>query len=394
MNSNEWRGRLFVLSTDLAGGGAEAQAVNLAIRLKARGWGVEMASMVEAGPSPVPLVEAGIRMHCLHMRPGRPDPRVVPPLIAMLRRDRPHVVHTHMVHANLLARTIRHALPPHVLICTLHNVNMSGIHHDHGRVFEIMHRWTDPLADITTAICQCAADECVRVKAVPRHKMRVIPNGIDMNVFRPHAGARERIRRDLGVAEKFVWLAAGRLEAQKDYGNMLQAFAALSPEEREETILLISGTGSLERKLISLAEELRMGGQVRLLGRRSDMPDVLNAADAFVMSSVFEGSPLALLEAAATGLPIVATAVGGNPEIVLQGRTGFLCEPCNPLALSEQLRRMMRLPVAERRSMGAAGQALIGANHRIETVVDRWEDLYREVLSRRAGGSAPDRLTA
>lgn len=384
MSSNGWRGRLFVLSTDLVGGGAEAQAVSLATRLKSRGWEVEVASMVEAAPCPVPLIQAGIRMHCLHMRPGRPDPRVIPPLVAMLRRDRPHVIHTHMVHANLLARTIRRVLPAHALVCTLHNVNMSGIHRDHGRVFEVMHRWTDPLADVTTAICQRAVDECVRVKAVPRDKMRMIPNGIDLETFRPHADARERIRRDLGVSEEFVWLAAGRLEAQKDYGNMLRAFATLSPGERAGIVLLISGTGSLERQLHRLAEELRISDDVRFLGRRSDMPDLLNAADAFVMSSAFEGSPLALLEAGATGIPIVATAVGGNPEIVLQGRTGFLCEPHDPRALGEQMRRMMNLPGPERRHLGAAGLAHIAANHGIETVVDRWEDLYREVLSKKA----------
>ncbi|MGI8992323.1 MAG: glycosyltransferase [Bryobacteraceae bacterium] len=388
MISSEWRGRIFVLSTDLVGGGAEAQAVSLATGLKSRGWEVDIASMVEAAPCPVPLIRAGIEMQCLHMRPGRPDPRKLAPLIAMLRRHRPHIVHSHMAHANLAARALRRMLPARAIVCTLHNVNMSGIHRDHGRALEIMHRWTDSLADITTAICQCAVDECVRVKAAPPHKIRMIPNGIDMAVFRPDAAARERVRRSLGVEEKFVWLAAGRLEMQKDYGNMLRAFATLSESERAGTVLLISGTGSLERQMGALAEELRIAGDVRFLGRRADMPDVLNAADAFVMSSAFEGSPLALLEAAATGLPIVATAVGGIPEIVLEGRTGFLSGPGNPAALGEQMRRMMSLPGEERRSMGRAGQAHVEANHRIETVVDRWEDLYREVLSRRAFGRA------
>ncbi len=383
MIPNGWRGRIFILSTDLVGGGAEAQAVSLATGLKSRGWEVDIASMVEAAPCPIPLIQAGIEMRCLHMRPGRPDPRVLPSLIALLRRNRPHIVHSHMVHANLLARAIRRVLPAHALICTLHNVNMSGIHHDHGRVFEAMHRWTDPLADMTTAICQCAADQCVRAKAVPPHKIRVMPNGVDMSMFRPDPEARERVRRDLGVGEKFAWLAAGRFEFQKDYDNMLRAFATLSEDERAQTILLVSGTGSLERQTMGLAEELRIAGDVRFLGRRADMPDLLNAADAFVMSSAFEGSPMALLEAAATGIPIVATAVGGIPEIVVDGRTGFLSEPRNPPALGERMRLMMSLPGPERRAMGRAGKTHIEATHGIETVVDRWEDLYREILLRR-----------
>ena len=388
-NMNDWRGRIFVLSTDLVGGGAEAQAVSLAVELKSRGWQVDIASMVEATPCPAPLTQAGISMQCLHMPRGRPDFRVIPPLISKLRRERPHIIHSHLVHANLLARFMRHLLPVHALVCTLHNVNMSGVHHDYGRAFEMMHRWTDRLADMTTAICKCAAEQCVRAKAVPPHKMRVMPNGVDLATFRPNAEARAQVRRDLGADTKFVWLAAGRFEFQKDYDNMLRAFATLNEAERSQTTLLISGTGSLEQRTIRLAEELRIAGQVRFLGRRSDMPDVLNAADAFVMSSVFEGSPMALLEAGATGLPIVATAVGGNPEIVLDGRTGFLSEPKNPQALAGQMRRLMNLPGPQRLAMGLAGKAHVEAKHGLKNVVDRWEDLYREIVDRRRPQHAP-----
>ncbi len=388
MKMNDWRGRIFVLSTDLAGGGAEAQAVSLAVGLKSRGWQVDMASMVEA-PYPVQLMQAGIPMRCLHMPRGWPDFRVLSPLISKLRRERPHIIHSHLVHANLLARFIRRMLPVRALICTLHNVNMSGVHHDYGRAFEVMHRWTDRLADMTTAICQCAAEQCVRAKSVPAHKMRVMPNGVDLATFKTDDHARARVRRDLGVDGKFVWLAAGRLEFQKDYGNMLRAFASLSESEREQATLLISGTGSLEGQMTRLAEELRISGAVRFLGRRSDMPDVLNAADGFVMSSVFEGSPMALLEAGATGLPIVATAVGGNPEIVLDGRTGYLSEPQNPVALAGQMRRMMDLPRGQRVAMGLAGKAHVAAKHGLENVVDRWEDLYREIVDRRVREAGP-----
>ena len=106
------------------------------------------------------------------------------------------------------------------------------------------------------------------------------------------------------------------------------------------------------------------------------------------MSSVFEGSPMALLEAGATGLPIVATAVGGNPEIVLDGQTGFLSAPKNPQALAGQMRRMMNLPGQQRRVMGLAGKAHVEAKHGLKNVVDRWEDLYREIVDRRQGQPA------
>jgi len=106
----------------------------------------------------------------------------------------------------------------------------------------------------------------------------------------------------------------------------------------------------------------------------------MNATDAYVMSSIWEGMPLVLLEAQASGLPIVATDVGGNREVVIDGVTGFLVPPKDPEALAQAMLRLMELPKEKRQEMGEAARQHILANFSLDRVVDKWEALYRELL--------------
>lgn len=111
---------------------------------------------------------------------------------------------------------------------------------------------------------------------------------------------------------------------------------------------------------------------------RKDIPALMNAADAYVMSSSWEGMPLVLLEASSVGLPIVTTDVGGNREVVIDGKSGFLVPPKNSEALAQAMLKMMDLPEKLRKSMGQAGRKYIKENYSLEHVVDMWEELYIE----------------
>ena len=122
---------------------------------------------------------------------------------------------------------------------------------------------------------------------------------------------------------------------------------------------------------------------MRFLGVRDDVPALVSAADAYVMSSAWEGMPMVLLEAAAGGLPVVTTRVGGNHEAVLDGTTGFLAPARDSGTLASAMSRLMALPAAERREMGERGREHVRANHGLTRVVDRWEALYREVSVRK-----------
>lgn len=162
---------------------------------------------------------------------------------------------------------------------------------------------------------------------------------------------------------------------------MLRAFALLQ-RHHPYSVLLIAGDGSLRAQVESLIDQLGLRNSVRLLGVRTDIPALMNLADAYVMSSLWEGMPNVLLEASASELPIVATRVGGIPEIVQEGVTGLLTEPACAARLAATMQHLMRLSVAERRAMGQAGRAFVECHHALEEVISRWEQLYRQAIQK------------
>jgi glycosyltransferase involved in cell wall biosynthesis len=367
--------RILFLLTSLAYGGAETQVVRLAIRLKLRGWEVAVASLMPPKAYVEDLEAAGIPVFSLGIRRKLPDPRPVLRLVQIIRKWRPDIVHSHMVHANLLARIVRFLAPIPVLICSARSID------EGSRFREILYRLTDSLCDLTTQVSHAGLERYVRVGAVPRHKIRYIPNGVDTERFKPNLEDRLKFRKELGV-DGFVWLAVGRFDPPKDYPSMLQAFARVV-HKHSNTILLIAGDGPLRKTMENLARELGIEKRTKFLGIRQDIPQLMNAADAYVMSSSWEGMPNVLLEASATGLPIVATDVGGNREIVLDGVTGFLVPPRNPEALARTMLRIMDLSDEERKEMGKRARKHIEVKFNLDRVVDLWEILYYELLEKK-----------
>lgn len=360
------------LITALGLGGAETQVVRLASGLKARGWRVSAVTMVPKGHNAEALEKLGVPVVSLNMGRSLPDPRAVMALARYLRQEKPTVLHAHMVHANLLARAVRLFAPVPVVISTAHNVD------EGGRWRELAYRLTDPLSNLTTQVSEAGLERYVAIGATPASKIRFVPNGISTAEFRPDPAARQRLRDEMGSGSDFVWLAAGRLTEAKDYPNMLHAFTKVLATEKSST-LLIGGTGELLEPLKKLVADLSLSKRVRFLGLRKDMAGVMNAADGFVLSSVWEGLPMVLLEASASGLPMVATDVGGNREVVHGGETGFLVPPKDSAALAAAMSKLMGLPVAQRREMGAAARRFVQERYGLESVLSQWESIYREL---------------
>lgn len=374
--------RILFLSTSMGMGGADSQLLAAARELRARGHEVRIVSMTPLGPMGLQARTAGIPTESLEMREGVPDPRALVRLARLARSWRPDVVHSHMVHANLMARALRLAAPVPALISTIHNI------YEGGRLRMAAYRLTNALVDHMTIISQAAADRFVRERIVPERLLSVIPNGVDPALFEPGPPeARAALRQSLGLGREFAWLAVGRFEVAKDYPNMLRAFRTVH-ERHPDSVLLLVGRGSLQAETEGLARELGLDRAVRFLGVRSDVPRLVGAADGYVMSSAWEGMPMALLEAAAGGLPIVATRVGGNHEVVIEGESGFLVPAREDATLAGAMLRLMAFEEAERRRMGERGSEHVRANHGLSRVVDRWEALYREVLRRNGRASA------
>jgi len=360
--------RVTLLSTNLARGGAETQVAQLAAGLRRRDWDVSVVSMVTPTAFQRELADAGVAVFSLHMQPGVWNPLGYARLVGTLRALRPQILHGHMFHANMLARAARLFCPVPVVISTLHSAAESGRGSKEVRWRDRCYRLTDPLGDLTVAVAQAVAERHVSARAVPPSKVRVIPNGVDTDCFRPDSARWERVRRALGLGREFAWLAAGRLMWKKGYDTLLHAFARI-----QEGVLLIAGSGPQEEELRSLA-----GENVRFLGQRDDVADLMSACDGFVQSSVVEGLPVALLEAAASGLPCVATNAGGVGE----AGSAHIVPPGDPEALAAAMRRIMALPKEERRRIGLAARGQVVARFDQVIVLGMWEELYREMLAR------------
>ncbi len=292
---------------------------------------------------------------------------------SFLREFRPGLIHSHGFHANVLARLLKLSAPSATVVSTVHNV------YEGGWSRMLAYRLSDPLSRQTVAVSEAAASRFVRLKAVPSSKCLVIPNGIDTDEFAPNAERRKLMRAKLRAGNSFIWLAAARIVPAKDFPNLLRAFAQVYDAQPDARLWIAGDALSVEFDSVTdLAADLHLEASIRWLGLRRDMPTLLDAADAFVLSSAWEGMPLSVGEAMAMELPVVATDVGGVRELL--GDTGLLVPPKSPDALAAAMLRLMQSDQEELQARARAARQRIALMFSMEARAEQWEALYRTVL--------------
>jgi sugar transferase (PEP-CTERM/EpsH1 system associated) len=327
-----------------------------------------------ASPEARALLEPDVRVHELHRSPGR-NYRLVPRLASLLRAESVDVVHSHNWATFLYtALSSRLAGTPW------------RIHGEHGRETEappaglrrrLAERWLAGSFHHMTAVSRHIAEDLVDRWGVSRNRVTYVPNGVDLARFgtEPRRGA---LRRELGLPEGAAVLGSiGRFRPVKDYSTLVSAFAAVRTQA-PGTVLVIVGAADAEsaRGLERLRAELRLpGGSVLLLERRHDIPAFLSELDVYVNSSIYEGMSNTILEAMACRLPVVATSVGGNPDLVEDGVNGWLAPPRDPAALADRILRLLRDP-ARAAAMGAAGRRRIEERHSYAAMIGTYATLY------------------
>lgn len=360
--------------THLAYGGAETQVVELCRHVARLGWAPSVVSLMPPSGLTERLAEIGVPVSDLGISRGELTPRIVTGLRKEVARLRPTVLHSHTLPANFAARAVRPLTQVPVLVTSAHNIWEGGF------LRMLFYRMTDTLSDLTTNCSKAAVQRYVDIKAAPKDRIRYMPNGIDIDRFRPDEARRAATRRALGLGDSFTFLAVGRMTEQKDWPNLLAAATRmLGPGDR----LLIVGDGELREEVAAEVARRELGDRVQLLGTRTDIPDLMRAADAYVMSSAWEGLPIVLLEASAAGLPIVATRVGGNDQLVLPGTTGWLVEPRAPDALAAAMGEVKALPDATRTQLGEAARSHVARTYSMAAIAAQWVELYEELLERR-----------
>ncbi len=360
---------LFVVGNFVAGG-AERHLLELWSRIDRSRFAIEIAcfrregrflAAVEALGWPVRDLGVGRRLY------GPGGWRGLARLIGLTRRLRPHVVHGYLFGPNLLAVLAGRLCGVPAVVVAKRNLDAF----ENPRQAWLQRR-IHRAASHVTAVSEAVADGVVAM-GVPRARVTVIPNGVDAARFAAALPDREAFDSSRAPLVGSV----GCLAPRKDYGTLVEALALLAGRGvRFQAALVGEGPerGALEARLAALG----LAGRVRLLGERADVERLLAAMDVFVLSSREEGIPNALLEAMAAGRPSVATAVGGTPEILRDGETGWLVPPGAPGALAAALEEALTRP-EEARRRGAAAREAARTALGIEAMVRRHEAFYQRV---------------
>lgn len=354
-------------------GGQERMALDLASWQKRRGHRVLAVSLAPDGEGPLGELfrGAGIDARSVPKKTGV-DASLPVRLATLLGGEGVDIVHTHNPHAMIYgapAAGLARAKSVH----TKHGMNPDQTR----RLW--LRRTAATLVDAYVAVTPHLAKVAAERAECDPSRIHVVPNGIDVTRFKPDAEARARVRAELGIPQS-TWLVGtvGRLAPEKDQALLIRAMAPLLDERRQ---LVIVGDGP-ERAALEQARSATWRAEfIHLIGARSDVAPYLAAFDAFVLSSRTEGLPLVLLEAMATGLPVVSTAVGGIPDLVSSGVNGLLVKPEDERELLRELVLLANQPTAGLK-LGQAGRETVLSRYSLAQMGERYQDIYEQVAGR------------
>lgn len=354
-------------------GGLERVVIDLAHAQQAHGDLPRVVCLFEPGTLAHELTAQGIEVVACHKGTGF-DLGALRRLRRVLAADAGDaVVHTHNLIAHDYTALALLGLRRQRLINTRHGMGGAPVARLRGALYQLSMRWTDHVV----AVCEAARRNLVEREGLPAAKVVSVPNGIQVATFTPASdAARHRLAESQGLPATTRLVGfVGRLNWAKDLPSMLRAFARLQ-QRRRDTALILIGDGALRAELTELAASEGITERVRFLGDRSDVRELLQAFDVFAMSSVSEGYSIALLEACATALPIVATAVGGNAEIAVDGVNGRIVPAGQPDAFADALESVLADP-AGAAEMGRRGRAWALEQATIARMHARYREIYQ-----------------
>lgn len=327
------------------------------------------------GPLGEQLRVEGVEVLDVARRPGL-DLRAPGRLAAIARRRRLEVLHAHQYtpffYAALASLLVR---PRPRVILTEHGRHYPDIVSAKRRLANrlVLAR----LADRITGVCSFSNNGLHEQDGFPLGRMQVIENGIDLARYQSPRD-RTALRRGLSLLPNRRYVATiARFHPVKDHATLLKAFATVAAAVPDVDLLLV-GDGPLRPQLESNARDLGVSARVLFWGVRNDVADILAAADVFVLPSLSEAASITLLEAMASGLPVVATNVGGNPEMVRDGIDGLLTPRGDAPAMAKSILAVLNDP-ARAASLGASARERVRERYQLDRTVDRYFDLYCDV---------------
>lgn len=377
--------KVLFLCQNLGVGGAEELILGASTHLPKLGVETGVVALTKRGPVAEEIAAAGVPVHLVSGEPGPRDPAAFVGLVQLLRRERPDVAHTFLITASIYGRLAAFAAGVPLVLAAEQNV-YSNKPLRHALLERVLATWTYRVV----ACCGVVGRHYQKQVGVKASKIEVIYNAVSM----PDPPLPEQCgpaRAALGLpADAFVLGTLGRLHEQKGHSTLLRALASLA-QTIPNVALFVAGTGPLRESLEAEAHRLGIAERVHFLGVRRDRETLFAAMDLFVLPSRWEGLSLALVEAMGAARPVVATSVGGNPEVVTEGKTGLLVPPDDAAALAGAIARLAASPsVRGRLALTAASEAR--ARFSIEEHVAQLETLYRQGLVERGRTPTPTRV--
>jgi glycosyltransferase involved in cell wall biosynthesis len=308
-------------------------------------------------------------------------------LARIIREQRPHILHTHTAKAGgigRLAAVLAGRARPPIVVHTFHGHVLRGYFGRSGTaIFRSLERLLARMTDTLVAVGPEVRDDLVELKVAPASKFTVIRLGIELDArVASSAATRADTRRLMGIADdRFVVGWIGRMTGVKRAGDVLRAFRILR-DNGIDAVLCMVGDGPDRDSVEHLASELGIVRHCLFPGYQEEIGPFFAAFDAFVLASGNEGTPVTAIESLASGCPVVATRVGGVPDVVQDGVDGFLVEPADLEALADRLARLAG-DLELRAQMGAAGRERVLPRYSVERLIDDVDDLYRRLLERK-----------
>ena len=287
---------------------------------------------------------------------------------------KPDIIHAHMPPAEMYASIVKLCIcRKKTLIISKHNIERfcTGVLNNH------LFNFTNSVSDKYIAISN-AVEAYLKSLKVKEKKIKTIYYGIDTSRFTIERN--DNLRADWGISkETLLFGTVCRLMPQKAVDQLLKGYAAFRDENKVDTKLCIVGSGAIEGELKKLAVELKISPYIVWAGQRADIPEIMQSFDLFLLSSIYEGFGLVLIEAMASSLPVIATNVCSIPEIVSNDKTGILVEPNNPAEIATAMKRLLNKDL--RKQFGDNGFKRVQDIFSIKKMVDLTEEVYSQVFT-------------
>lgn len=369
--------RIVYIITSTGIGGAEKILYYTVTGLDRTKYSISVCSLKEKGEIAKELESDGIKVHCLYMAKKEGFIGWLSSIVTLfrlffyLKKLRPTIVHSFLFRANILARIAGYLIGVPIVISS---VRVMG---GEGKYFHYLERITSFMVDHYITVSESVKKHLIQHSQIPGGKISVIYNGVGMTNQNPLQ--TRNLKKPLEIEnEGEIIITVGRLHAQKGHCYLLQAIAKAGKKVPKIKLIII-GEGEEENNLKNLVKSLDLKDKIIFAGLRGDVEKIFPIAELFILPSLWEGMPNAILEAMAAGKPIVATKVGGVPELVVHGETGILVPPEDSDALASAIIGLLRDKLKAKK-MGEAGRMRVEEHFNISKTIKETEYIYLELL--------------